>query len=158
MDSVKWLDKIEVLDGLDNTFFMTRRYLRSDGASVNPGRRVGPMQIKSIIVTPVEAAVIRGTSIRIGGYAWAGNERVERVEISMDGGKSWIRTQLLTNSQPFGWVPWRFLWERVKPGVQCVVARAFGESGALQPSTRSPDRTDQYELNEYHQVFFRTTA
>jgi sulfane dehydrogenase subunit SoxC len=157
MDSVKWLQKIEVLKAPDNSFFTTHRYLRDTNAtSVDKDNRVGPVQIKSIIVQPVEAAVIRGSTIDLGGYAWAGRERVSRVEVTIDMGKSWHRCQLLTDSQPFGWVPWRFLWERAQPGVQSVVVRAFGESiGRVQPSTRSIARLDKYELNYYHQVNFK---
>jgi DMSO/TMAO reductase YedYZ molybdopterin-dependent catalytic subunit len=159
MDSVKWLEKIEVLKAPDNSFFTTHRYLRnSDASSTDRDNRVGPVQIKSIIVQPVEAAVIHGPTVDIGGYAWAGREQINRVEVTMDRGKSWQRSQLLTDSQPFAWVPWRFLWERAQPGVQSISVRAFGESKGVQPSTRNIARLDKYELNYYHQVSFKVMA
>jgi DMSO/TMAO reductase YedYZ molybdopterin-dependent catalytic subunit len=152
MDSVKWVEKIEVLEDPDNSFFTTHRYQRQLGA--DPPVRVGAVQIKSIIAKPVEAAVIRGTAIDIGGYAWAGSERINRVEVTTDDGKSWRQARLLTESQPFGWVPWKFLWEHAPAGVQTIAVRAFGAAGAVQPSTRSVAREDKYELNHYHQVTF----
>jgi DMSO/TMAO reductase YedYZ molybdopterin-dependent catalytic subunit len=159
MDSVKWIEKIEVLEDPDNSFFMTHRYLRQTHArSADAADRVGSMRIKSIIVKPVEAAVIHGTTIDIGGYAWAGRERINRVEVTADDGKSWRQAQLLTESQPFGWVPWRFLWERAPVGVQTIAVRAFGAAWAVQPSTRSLARDDKYELNHYHQVSFTVKA
>ena len=159
MDSVKWLERIEVLTAPDKSFFMTHRYLRDTNAtSAGVDNRVGPIQIKSIIVQPVEAAVIRGPKIDIGGYAWAGREQISRVEVTVDSGKSWQPSQLLTDSKPFGWVPWRFLWERAQPGVQTIAVRAFGESKGMQPSTRNVARLDKYELNYYHQVSFKVTA
>ena len=159
MDSVKWLEKIEVLKAPDDSFFTTHRYLRdSTATNADKDNRVGPVQIKSIIVQPVEAAVIRGPTIDIGGYAWAGREQIGRVEVTMDRGKSWQRSQLLTDSQPFGWVPWRFLWEWVQPGVQSIAVRAFGESMGAQPASRNIARLDKYELNYYHQVSFKVLA
>ena len=159
MDSVKWIEKIEVLEDPDNSFFTTHRYLRQTHAkSADLADRVGAMQIKSIIVKPVEAAVIHGTTIGIGGYAWAGRERINRVEVTMDDGKSWRQARLLAESQAFSWAPWRFLWERAPHGVQTIAVRAFGAAGAGQPSTRSVAREDQYELNHYHQVSFTVKA
>jgi DMSO/TMAO reductase YedYZ molybdopterin-dependent catalytic subunit len=159
MDSVKWIEKIEVLEDLDDSFFTTHRYLRQTHAkSVDPDDCVGAIQIKSIIVKPAEAAVIRETRIDIGGYAWAGRERINRVEMTMDDGKSWRQVQLLTRSQPFSWVPWRFIWERAPSGVQTIAVRAFGAAGAVQPSTRSVAREDKYELNHHHQVTFTVVA
>jgi DMSO/TMAO reductase YedYZ molybdopterin-dependent catalytic subunit len=159
MDSVKWLERIEVLTAPDKSFFTAHRYLRDTNApSTGEDNRIGPVQIKSIIVQPVEAAVIRGPTIDIGGYAWAGREQISRVEVTMDRGRSWQRSQLLTDSQPFGWVPWRFLWERAQPGVQSIAVRAFGESKGMQPSTRNMARLDKYELNYYHQVSCKVTA
>jgi len=159
MDSVKWLERIEVLTAPDQSFFTTHRYLRdTNTTSGGEDNRVGPVQIKSIIVQPVEAAVIRGPAIAIGGYAWAGRETISRVEVTVDRGKSWQRSQLLTDSQPFGWVPWRLLWERAQPGVQSISVRAFGESSEVQPPTRNIARLDKYELNYYHQVSFKVTA
>ena len=159
MDSVKWLTKIEVLKVPDNSVFTTHRYLRDTNAiSADKDNRVGPVQIKSIIVLPVEAAVIRGPAIDIGGYAWAGRERIDRVEVTTDAGKSWQRSQLLADSQPFGWVPWKFVWDRAQLGLQTIAVRAFGESNIAQPSTRDIARLDKYELNHYHQVSFKVTA
>jgi hypothetical protein len=138
---------------------MTQRYLRQNRAiNLDPHDRVGALQIKSIIVKPIEAAVIRGTVVDIGGYAWGGRERINRVEVTSDDGKSWRRARLLTESQPFGWVPWRLLWERASSGVQTIAVRAFGAAGAVQPSTRSVAREDRYELNHYHQVSFTVKA
>ena len=159
MDSVKWLEKIEVLKAPDDSFFTTHRYLReADATSGDRDNRVGPIQIKSVIVQPVEAAAIHGPAVDIGGYAWAGREQINRVEVTLDRGKSWQRSQLLTDSQPFGWVPWRFVWERAQPGVQSIAVRAFGESKGVQPSTRDIARLDKYELNYYHQINFRVTV
>jgi len=159
MDSVKWLRKIEVLSTPDNSFFTTHRYLReTNSISSSDGNRVGPILIKSIIVQPVEAAVIHGTTVDIGGYAWAGREQIGRVEVTTDGGQSWRRSQLLGSSQPFAWVPWRFLWERVPAGLQSIAVRAFGESKAAQPAVRNIARVDKYELNHYHQVNFKVVT
>jgi len=153
MDSVKWIEKLEVLEEPDNSFFTTHRYLRQTrGISADPPVRVADVRIKSIIAKPVEAAVIRGTAIDIGGYAWAGRERIKRVEVTLDDGKSWRQAQLLNESDLNNWVAWRFLWEHPPAGVQTIAARAFGAAGAAQPSIRSGAREDKYELNQYHQV------
>jgi DMSO/TMAO reductase YedYZ molybdopterin-dependent catalytic subunit len=159
MDSVKWLEKIEVLKAPDNSFFTTRRYLRdTDAPGADKNNRVGPVRIKSIIVRPVEASVIRGPTIDIGGYAWAGRERITRVEVTIDGSKSWQKSEMLTDSHPFGWVPWRFVWQHAQPGIQTIAVRAFSESNRVQPSSPDPARLDKYELNYYHQVSFKVIA
>jgi DMSO/TMAO reductase YedYZ molybdopterin-dependent catalytic subunit len=155
MDSVKWVEKIEVLETPDDSFFTTHRYLRQTrGSTTEVPVSVEAVQIKSVIAKPVEAAVIRGTAIDAGGYAWAGSERISRVEVTMNDGRSWQQARLLAESQPYGWVPWKFSWERIPAGVQTIAVRAFGAAGASQPSTRSAAREDKYELNYYHQVTF----
>lgn len=159
MDSVKWLEKIEVISSPDKSFFNAHRYLRTTGAtSDDTATRVSAVQIKSIIVKPVEAAIVHGPTLEIGGYAWAGQEKIRRVEVTMDNGKSWRPSQLLAESRLYEWVPWKLLWERVQPGLQTIAVRAWGESDSVQPARRSPERLDRYELNHYHRVSFKVIS
>lgn len=151
MDSVKWLQRIELIDQPDDNLFMARRFRRVLGESV--GAPVSLMRVKSLVVTPAAEAVLRGVICEAGGYAWSGTGRISRVEVQLDA-QPWRSVRLLQTPGGLAWVPWAARLESVRPGVHCIAVRAFTDAGEQQPVVRDPSRQDAYELNAYARVRF----
>ncbi|MCP5118177.1 MAG: molybdopterin-dependent oxidoreductase, partial [bacterium] len=97
MDSVKWLDRVEVLAEPDDNPRISKAYLRltKPGGGMDPREeRLTGMPVKAVFSRPLEGAILVGRKFRIQGAAWAGERRVSKVEVSVDGGASWRAARL----------------------------------------------------------------
>lgn len=138
--SVKWLRAMRVIDENYPGYFQTSKYT-IDQVTAAGKRRVplGPGIVKSEILQPAaDATLNRGTN-RIAGIAWAGEQRVERVEVSTDGGRTWQNAKLKGLQQPYSWCQWEYLWNVTTPGDYTIMARARAESGEAQPLDYDPN-------------------
>jgi DMSO/TMAO reductase YedYZ molybdopterin-dependent catalytic subunit len=151
MDSIKWIERIDLLEQPGDSFYMTHRFRRVRGGNVEDP--VGRIQVKSIIVKPAANAALRGDTLAAGGYAWAAPDPIARVEIRIDGA-IWTAAELMGPPQPLAWVPWRLQIRPLRPGVHTIEARAVSKSGQIQPEQRDPGRDDEYELNNVQRVRF----
>jgi DMSO/TMAO reductase YedYZ molybdopterin-dependent catalytic subunit len=132
--SVKWLARIEVLGRPFQGYFQTTKYTIQRQSTDGPRTVVvGPMAVKAEIVRPSAGATLGLGTNRLFGVAWAGEEAVARVGVSIDGGQSWEQAELIGPRAPYSWTLWEYLWEVAEPGDYTVLARAEGESGAVQP-------------------------
>jgi DMSO/TMAO reductase YedYZ molybdopterin-dependent catalytic subunit len=142
MASVKWLTRIIVSTQRFRGFWQSLDYSyfeRRDGMPTL--RPVAAMEPKAIIARPGLSEIVpAGKSFRLFGAAWAGERAVDKVEISLDGGKSWASAKLLAKAQPVQWVLWEYAWEKPERGTASIVARATDDQGRTQPPTRDPDR------------------
>jgi DMSO/TMAO reductase YedYZ molybdopterin-dependent catalytic subunit len=153
MDSVQWLARIDALEHPDTSFFMTQRYVAIRLATIGSERRpLTRIHVKSLIVEPGGNAVIPSGLVPIRGMAWAGENRIARVEISTDAGKNWSLSTLDKDVRPYTWVLWSYNWEPAGPGKYILVARASDDQGNTQPSARDSLRIDNYELNWCHSI------
>lgn len=142
MASIKWLKRIIVSDKPFGGFFQTLDYSyfeRRDGLpTLLP---VTAMQPKAILARPGVAEVIpAGKPFRLFGAAWAGEQAIAKVDVSVDGGKSWLAAKVLGEPKPVQWVLWEYEWEKPARGPASIVARATDDRGRTQPATRDPDR------------------
>jgi hypothetical protein len=96
------------------------------------------MAIKSEIFRPHPGESLGVGTNRLFGVAWAGPEAVARVEISTDGGESWIPAELIGPQAPYSWTLWEYLWEVASPGRYTLLARATSSSGQVQPAQHDP--------------------
>jgi sulfane dehydrogenase subunit SoxC len=131
--SVKWLRRIK----LGTTPFMTReetsKYtdLMPDGTA---RQFTYLMEAKSVILRPSGGQRMSGPGfVEIQGIAWSGRGRIVRVDVSVDGGRSWRPAQLdepvLTKCLTAFRLPWR--WDGAPAILQ---SRAVDESGYVQPN------------------------
>lgn len=148
MDSIKWLRRVEFLDGEDANQGYVRQ-IRSLLAGTRPAGPVTAMRIKSAFSRPVDGAILVGRQFPVRGAAWAGENRVRQVEISTDGGKQWQPARLGGEPQPYAWVHWSYEWKIPRPGQYELAVRAADEQGRSQPPEREPDRLDDYERNAW---------
>ncbi|KAF3583539.1 hypothetical protein F2Q69_00026787 [Brassica cretica] len=101
--SVKWLDSINLLAEECQGFFMQKDYkmfppsVNWDNINWSSRRPQMDFPVQSAICSLEDVQMVRPGKVSIKGYAVSGGGRgIERVDISMDGGKSWVeasRTQ-----------------------------------------------------------------
>src|SRR6266478_5420724 len=131
--NVKWLHSLKLTDQPYMARDETSKYsdLMPDGKA-----RIFTyaMEAKSVITFPSGGQTLptRGP-YELTGLAWSGRGRIERVEVTTDGGRTWVPAQLQEPRLPMAFtrfrLPWRF------DGRETVIAsRATDESGYVQPS------------------------
>lgn len=122
--NAKWLTEIDVLEK------------QTDGYWESPPRNWEGTGIVTTIAKLHTARRIGSDRIRIGGHAYAGTRGIERVEVSNDGGDSWM-TATLSDPLPGEdtWRQWRL--EYSQDGTATVLVRAIDGTGAVQPRERS---------------------
>jgi DMSO/TMAO reductase YedYZ molybdopterin-dependent catalytic subunit len=137
--SVKWLERIEVLDRPFRGYFQNKKYtVERRTPSGIATEIVGPMAVKSEIVRPHEGATVGLGANRVFGIAWAGEEAVAAVDVSTDAGETWSPAQLTGPQAPYSWTLWEYLWEVAEPGPCTLLARATSASGQVQPFEHDP--------------------
>ena len=72
------------------------------------------------------------------GMAWAGEDAVAVVEISVDGGATWQSAELNGPRAPYSWTLWEYLWEVRTPGEYQILSRAISTAGQIQPTRHDP--------------------
>lgn len=153
MDSVKWLERIVVLEssgvpsdfqasGMDKVY---NRVVKPAGGEAKI-TRLSEILIKSAIAWPADNMKLPAGRHAIRGFAWTGSGLIRSIEFSPDGGRTWALARLETRSQPFNWVRWSYSWA-AEPGNHVLMSRASDTSGRVQPLIRDPARKDGYELN-----------
>ncbi len=137
---VKWLVRISVTERPHDGFYMNPAY-RIPKYPVPPGASAPPssleviegMPVKSIIAAPLEDARLPFGPVRVSGVAWAGEQAVEQVEVSVDGGSRWSNATLSSPKLPFAWRLWEFEWKPAERGYYTVMSRARDSAGRVQP-------------------------
>ncbi|MFC7212801.1 sulfite oxidase [Saliphagus sp. GCM10025334] len=93
-------------------------------------------------------------SLEVRGVAWAGDDGVDRVEVSTDGGETWDDAELFGPDYAGAWRLFRYDWD-ARPGHHTLLSRATDDLGRRQPSRISePDawrdalENDEYPWNE----------
>ncbi len=132
--SVKWLRRMVVIDHAYQGHFQTVKY-SVDRMTPAGKRRVplGPGVVKSEMLFPRPGETLAPGTNRIAGVAWAGEDRVSRVDVSTDGGRTWQAAHLKGLQQPYSWCQWEFLWTVTTPGDYTLRARAHTVGGQVQP-------------------------
>ena len=138
--SVKWLDRIDLISKPFGGYYQSVKYTvqkRARGGALETVI-LGPMAVKAEIVRPEDEAALGVGTNRLFGVAWAGEEALDRVEVSVDGGSTWAEADLLTPAAKYCWSLWEYLWEVARPGEYELQARAVSASGRTQPLEHDP--------------------
>lgn len=150
MDSVKWLKKIEFISANDDRNDYRRKTL-SLLLGVSEGDAIGPQQVKSVFSRPTAGAILFGRGFTLRGAAWAGERVVSKVEVSSNGGQTWMPARL-DSPEPFCWALWQCEWKISEPGEYELMVRATDADGNTQPLERPANRADPFEQNTYHRL------
>jgi DMSO/TMAO reductase YedYZ molybdopterin-dependent catalytic subunit len=128
MKNVKWLERIEVVD-----YDYLGYWQRSDGWD-----NVAEMKTASRIDVPQELTALGGAGSVVAGLAWAGDRRVRRVEVSLDGGASWFPATLRRELARAAWRQWRLPLPSGTQGRRTIKVRAIDGRGQLQTARETP--------------------
>jgi len=142
MASVKWLQRIVVTTEAFQGYYQSIDYAYWENQAGLPGLRpLREMQVKAQIARPTPGeAIATNSSYRVFGAAWASENEVATVELSVDGARSWSSARLLGESIENAWRFWEFNWQTpAKPGAVRLIARATDSSGRTQPKERIPE-------------------
>jgi DMSO/TMAO reductase YedYZ molybdopterin-dependent catalytic subunit len=137
MASVKWLERITVLaepwGGYQNA--TAYRYRASED---DPGQPVTRIEPRSLMIPPgVPDFMSRRRHLPPGpvlleGRAWSGWGAIEGVEVSVDGGRSWVEAELSEQPSPRAWRGWWLRWD-APAGEHELCSRARDAAGRRQP-------------------------
>lgn len=136
--SVKWLRRIALRPTPSENYFQARAYrlfppyVTAETVDWERGLRLGEMSLTAVICAPGEAAPAGAVAVR--GYALAGGRRaVARVDVSVDGGQTWVEADWLSAAEAWSWRLWEARWT-LAPGRYALVARAVDTAGNTQPA------------------------
>ncbi|WP_407074961.1 molybdopterin-dependent oxidoreductase [Reyranella sp.] len=138
---VKMLARIEVLAAPDENFWTRNAYLIPDtpGADMKPGQTgltmvpITRMVPRSFVTNLKDGATLKaGTKTLVRGIAFGGDTGVKSVELSVDGGKSWLPTVLGRDEGKYSFRQWQ---AEVTPsaGDVALMVRCTNDGGLVQP-------------------------
>jgi sulfite oxidase len=156
--SVKWLSGVELRESPSDNYFQTHAYRLLPPYATDGGHRglmLGELSVNAAITRPEDGERVRAGAVLFQGYAIAGGgRRIERVDLSADGGRTWAGAEL-SDGHPQAW---RF-WEaelQLEPGQHHVVARALDSASNTQPEDpRRIWNLHGYVNNAWHGVIVR---
>ena len=141
----KCLSWIRVLDAPDENYWMKTAYRMPDtprGNTTPEDVKAGKVKtipierfpVRSFLISPVGSSKIpAGLSVRLRGIAFSGYGRVNRVEVSADGGKTWMDATLGGDHGLYSFRTWESPWKAKSPGRYSLAVRATDEKGNIQP-------------------------
>ncbi len=146
---VKALHKITVLAQPYDGYWMAKAYKipTTPNGVESPNRlaqQVVPihrMNVRSFITTPdAGAKMALGRPIDLDGIAFDGGSGVRYVELSTDGGATWVQTTLGPDLGRFSFRRWRYRWVPSARGEYRLCSRATACNGQVQPSNKGWNR------------------
>jgi DMSO/TMAO reductase YedYZ molybdopterin-dependent catalytic subunit len=130
MMSAKWIRQIDISDSTYVGYWQTRGW--SNDATV---------QTSIFVRIPGDGSSVSlaqdGGSVLIGGMAFAGDRGVSKVEVSVDGGKTWEEAALKPPASDLAWVLWAYEWHPSAAGEYTIYARATDGNGKVQTDVQA---------------------
>ena len=130
--SVKWLRRIELSDRPFMTREETSKYTEpmADGTA-----RMFSflMDARSLITYPAYPVTVSRGWVEINGIAWTGSGKIQRVDVSTDGGATWTPARLQEPVLSKAHTRFRHLWNW-SGGEAVIMSRAVDETGYVQPT------------------------
>jgi DMSO/TMAO reductase YedYZ molybdopterin-dependent catalytic subunit len=111
------------------------------------------MVVNSLITNPADGTNVRMGPVVIGGIAWDGGYGISTVEVSSDGGKTWVAATLGEDLGRFAFRTFSYNLSPKGPGKQTVMARATNKIGQTQ-TTELIHNPAGYHHNVIHRVAF----
>jgi DMSO/TMAO reductase YedYZ molybdopterin-dependent catalytic subunit len=137
MTNVKWLSAITLTDRAFEGHQQATAY-RLRKAEDDEGVPLTRMLPRALMVPPgVPDFPMRTRTLPAGrcvlqGRAWSGFGAIVRVEVSTDGGVSWVEADVERDvDAPWAWCRWTHAWD-ARPGAAELICRATDSSGQAQ--------------------------
>nr|VFJ52546.1 MAG: sulfite dehydrogenase (cytochrome) subunit SorA apoprotein [Candidatus Kentron sp. DK] len=141
--SQKWLTRIELRDVVHDGAKMTGKAYRLPKNPIEPGAKVDDkdmvliesMKVKSLITNPMSGVKIpaKNPVLDVRGHAWAGDNAVKEMYVSIDFGATWIKARLDKPKNRYAWQRWNAQVTFPTAGYYEVWARATDDQGNTQP-------------------------
>lgn len=132
---IKWLRRLKLVSAPLMTREETSKYtdLMPDGTA---RQFTFEMEAKSVITSPSGGQRLKASGfVEIRGLAWSGRGRVEKVEVSVDGGQTWQEAELQNPILPQCHTRFRFAWHW--EGQEAILqSRCTDETGYQQPTLK----------------------
>ena len=139
---VKWLKRLEFGEEPWYCKEETSKYtvLTASGKAV---QHFYPLEVNSIITSPCPEKpwtdLKKGDMIEIEGLAWSGQGKVKLVDITFDGGKTWVEASLKGLVLPKSWTRFSYIYKyEGKPLL--LASRAMDEIKNVQPTVNQEKR------------------
>ncbi|MEA2452073.1 MAG: hypothetical protein QOG04_783 [Actinomycetota bacterium] len=139
MKNVKWLQAIEVVSKDYRGYWMERGW--SDIAIIDTESRID-------VAGDSNRATV-GQETWVAGIAWAGIRGVDKVEVSVDGGGTWVPAMLKDPLSPISWRHWAYRWTPERAGRTLVMSRATdgeGHTQVMKEAAPHPDGATGYPM------------
>lgn len=157
--SVKWLQEITVQDQPSTNRFQTSDYkvfpptTTAETVNWDEGKMLEEIALNAVICTPCEGETRAAGVTSIQGYAIAGEGApIERVELSTDGGATWILAQIVAQEDVWTWCFWEATLD-LPPGDYHLAVRVWDAAGRTQPEyIRQVWNFKGYANNAWHRV------
>ena len=154
--SVKWLTKITVSDRPSPNHYVAEAYKliqTDDKAELAKAEPIYVFPVNAAICMPAAGAKLKSGRTRIAGYALPSGEAgatIDKVELSLDGGKSWRAAKLASKGSACSWQLWSAEAE-LSAGKHELTVRATDSRGNSQPE-RGEWNLKGYLYNGWHRV------
>lgn len=139
--NVKWASRLRLETRETFNHHQRRRY-RTPFDPIKPGSEFvydfntsdpnWRMRIKSVVFSPLDGETVSAKTAVQGVAFNDGSAKIEAVELSVDGGRSWRRAKLETPGSPYAWHHWHADLQ-LERGSQQIMARAVDALGRTQP-------------------------
>lgn len=159
--SGKWLNRLVIRDRIHDGEKMAAPSYSVPQVPVAPGSRVPNTEMKIIESMPVKSLVTFPESgishdfrerMPVRGHAWAGDDQVSAVFISIDFGTTWFPTSLGNAANRLAWQNWQSWVQFPEPGYYEIWARAQDSQGRSQPMVVPGWNPRGYLNNACHRV------
>jgi len=156
--SVKWLNALNLIAKDSDSFWVATGY-RYPNRRVAPGAAVDAkdmqpltgMLVKSLITAPANGAAMAAGKVAVAGFAWAGENAIKGVDVSVDNGATWQAARLTGEQARFTWRRFEFEFTATKPQSYLILSRATDSQGNMQPAV-SQWNPSGYLWNQYDSV------
>ncbi|WP_035807193.1 sulfite oxidase [Lunatimonas lonarensis] len=159
--SGKWLTGLSIRDRIHDGEKMAPPSYALPCDPVQPGSDVPNenmciienMPVKSLITYPKSGAIIKENSpLRIRGHAWTAEQRITKVEYSIDFGATWSTCQLENAKNRYCWQHFQASVSFPRKGYYEVWVKATDDSGKTQPMLTPGWNPKGYANNACHRI------
>lgn len=160
---MKWLGRISAQPSAQTGFYtdVAYRYPKVPG---EPGVAVKPEEMNPVTeifvksnITEAPSSSRAGKPATIRGVAFSGAPDVAKVEVTDDGGATWMPATLSSEHDPYAWRLWTFAYTPKRAGRATLHARATDSRGSVQPKEAVWNQSG-YLYNAWPSVELEVTA
>ena len=155
---IKWLTTLNVIAKDSDSFWVATGY-RYPTRRVAPGAAVDAKEmapltglvVKSLITTPADGSTHTVGKVPVGGFAWAGEDDIKAVDVSLDNGATWQPARLTGEQARYSWRRFEFEFNAARPESYLILSRATDSRGRMQPAV-SQWNPSGYLWNQYDSI------